>query len=126
MPEISTFSSEPHNALTKHDIPRGAYLFVVIQISNHRFCPGAGHPITIKGKDVIPETHYRVTWPTLPYFFFASLPIGIGTGAEKVTKRKASFGQRLRRPKHSSTLLLWGKSIWPRSTCGRIGQQYCY
>jgi hypothetical protein len=34
--------------------------------------------------------------PMLPYFFFGSLPIFTGTGAEKVTKRKAIFGQMLR------------------------------
>ena len=57
--------------------------------------------------------------PRCLYFFFAS-------PKEKVTKRKASFGQRLRRPKHSSTLLLWGNSIRPRSTCGQMWQQYYY
>ncbi len=45
----------------------------------------------------------------LPYFSFAS-------PKRKVTKVKASFGQRLRRPKHSSTLL-------SHSICHRYGAE---
>ena len=42
----------------------------------------------------------------LRLLFFCFAPdVKIGTGAKKVTKEKASFGQRLRRPKNSSALL---------------------
>ena len=67
--------------------------------------------------------HFTIPWCALHYLTLVIL-LFFCFAKRKVTKEKATFFESLRAKKDSSTLWLWGNTIWPRSTCGPIGLKY--